>query len=154
MIATAAVWPRRKPVGIEASVIVVAYVTTELLVVAVGAIAVTVASAVCPGTAGKVTTAFWPTVTEEISASAMLALTVMAEILAIVAKLDPELVEDVPLAAVALADSVVDDDDEPEPTVCPTDSPRAITTPAIGAVSVALARFVSSLARFWVFVVT
>src|SRR5450830_1370870 len=151
-MATDAVCPSRSPAGMLARVIVVAYVTTELLVVAVGALAVTVASAVSPGTAGKVTTAFWPTVTEAMSASAMLAVTVMAEASAIVAKPDEEdeVADDDPVPA-------EDDDaalDEPDPVPWPTAPLTAITRPAIGAVSVVAARLVSSLASDWESVVT
>lgn len=58
VMATCADCPRRKPVGMEVKVTVVGKVTTELLAVPVGAIAVTVASAVTPVIAGKVTVAF------------------------------------------------------------------------------------------------
>jgi hypothetical protein len=116
-------------------------VTIELLVVPVGAIAVTFAVAVTPGNAGKVTVADWPTVTEARSASATLAETVMDDTFAIVT--NPVLVEvDVePDVEVEVEDApeVVDEADPLDDALldCPTVPFTAVTRPAIGAVSFA-----------------
>lgn len=122
-----------------------------MLLVAVGAIAVTLAAALTPVIAGKVTFATWPTVTEAMSASAMFAVTVMAETSAIVTK--PEELpddEDEPVDDDPEPDAPAPDDPDPEPDEpddpdAPDEPPTvpftATTSPAIGAVRVVAERF-------------
>ena len=138
VIATAAVCPSRSPAGMLSSVIVVAKVTTELLAVAVGAIAVTVAVAFRPVMAGKVIVAFWPTLTEVMSASAMFAVTVMAETSAIVTK--PEEAAEAPVPEAPLVELPEDTEPVPPAVLLPTTPFAPMMRPAIGAFRVAAAR--------------
>lgn len=108
-----------------------------MVVVAIGAIAETVAVALTPARAGNVTAAFWPTVTDPMSASAMFAVTVIFDTSAMVA--NPDVVVLVPDAA---AEELL-----PPDVFEPTEPFTATTSPAIGEVSVAPARFASAVAR-------
>ena len=126
VIVTSAVCPRRRLAGGFVSVTVVAYVTTELLVVAVGEIAVTVAVEDAPVIAGNEMVAASPTFTSAMSDSALAALTVNLETSAISTKAEDDdedelLDESVPLPPVFDPPDELELDDELLPlTVLPT----------------------------------
>jgi hypothetical protein len=140
---------------------VTVYVTTLEDTVDVGAIADTTPLAVIPDgsaasvTAGKVSTAAWPTLTAAMSASAIEAVTVSFEISEIVAKPE-ELDDELELAVLvedAEPDPLLEAPEEPAPTVDPTVPFNAVITPPTGAVRVQAAKFASSVATVWVSVV-
>ena len=133
VMVTSAVCPSRSVLGGSVRVMVVAYVTTELLAVAVGAMAVTFAADVALAMAGKVILATWPTLTLEMSDSLSETVIVIVLLSMISAKPEPEAVLDEPeepepdeLAALA-ALAALELEPEPEDDEPPDDEPPDAT---------------------------